>query len=61
MDMIPFGQLQLMSPPSSDVKKTVMDKGDIALAGRGKPHLSAQQRPNGDILLLSAQWPRLLS
>ena len=35
MDMIPFGQLQLMSPPSSDVKKTVMDKGDIALAGKG--------------------------
>ena len=35
MDMIPFGQLQLMSPPSSDGKKTVMDKGDIALAGKG--------------------------
>ena len=35
MDMIPFGQLQLMSPPSSDDEKTVMDKGDIALAGKG--------------------------
>ncbi|MEC7280517.1 MAG: glycoside hydrolase family 27 protein, partial [Verrucomicrobiota bacterium] len=35
MDMIPFGQLQLMSPPSSDGAKTVMDKGDIALAGKG--------------------------
>lgn len=35
MDMIPFGQLQLMSPPSKDAKKTVMDKGDIALAGKG--------------------------
>ncbi len=35
MDMIPFGQLQLMSPPSSDGEKTVMDKGDIALAGKG--------------------------
>ena len=35
MDMIPFGRLQLMSPPSSDGAKTVMDKGDIALAGKG--------------------------
>jgi hypothetical protein len=35
MDMIPFGQLQLMSPPSKDAKKTVMDKGDVALAGKG--------------------------
>jgi hypothetical protein len=35
MDMIPFGQLQLMSPPSSDGTKTVMDKGDVALAGKG--------------------------
>jgi hypothetical protein len=35
MDMIPFGQLQLMSPPSTNPKKTVMDKGDIALAGKG--------------------------
>ncbi len=35
MDMIPFGQLQLMSPPSSDSSKTVLDKGDIALAGKG--------------------------
>jgi alpha-galactosidase len=35
MDMIPFGQLQLMSPPSKDAKKTPMDKGDIALAGKG--------------------------
>jgi len=35
MDMIPFGQLQLMSPPSTNPKKTVMDKGDVALAGKG--------------------------
>jgi len=35
MDMIPFGQLQLMSPPSEDESKTLMDKGDIALAGKG--------------------------
>jgi len=35
MDMIPFGQLQLMSPPSRDKKKSVMSKGDIALAGKG--------------------------
>jgi len=35
MDMIPFGQLQLMSPPSEDDSKTPMDKGDIALAGKG--------------------------
>lgn len=35
MDMIPFGQLQLMSPPSKDGSRTPMDKGDIALAGKG--------------------------
>ncbi len=35
MDMIPFGQLQLMSPPSKDTSKSPMDKGDIALAGKG--------------------------
>jgi hypothetical protein len=35
MDMIPFGQLQLMSPPGADPSKTVMDKGDNALAGVG--------------------------
>lgn len=35
MDMIPFGQLQLMSPPSTNPKKTPMDKGDVALAGKG--------------------------
>ena len=35
MDMIPFGQLQLMSPPSEDESKTLMDKGGIALAGKG--------------------------
>ena len=35
MDMIPFGQLQLMSPPSVDLSKTVLDKGDIALSGKG--------------------------
>jgi len=35
MDMIPFGQLQLMSPPSKDPSKDVMSKGDVALAGKG--------------------------
>ena len=35
MDMIPFGQLQLMSPPSKDETKSPMDKGDVALAGKG--------------------------
>jgi hypothetical protein len=33
MDMIPFGQLQLMSPPGK--QKDPMAKGDIALAGKG--------------------------
>lgn len=33
MDMIPFGRLQLMSPPGQS--GDVMNKGDIALAGRG--------------------------
>lgn len=41
LDMIPFGQLQLMSPPSKDASKSLMDKGDIALAGRGV-HRSCQ-------------------
>lgn len=35
MDMIPFGHLQLMSPPSSEGARSVMDKGDIALSGKG--------------------------
>lgn len=35
MDMIPFGPLQLMSPPSKDPKKGVMSKGDVALSGKG--------------------------
>lgn len=35
MDMIPFGQLQLMSPPSKNNEKSVLDKGDIALSGKG--------------------------
>lgn len=33
MDMIPFGQLQLMSPPGK--QKDPMAKGDIALTGKG--------------------------
>jgi len=33
MDMIPFGQLQLMSPPGK--QKDSMQKGDIALSGKG--------------------------
>ena len=35
MDMIPFGQLQLMSPPGKDTSRSVFAKGDIALAGKG--------------------------
>ena len=35
MDMIPFGQLQLMSPPGKDASRSPMEKGDIALAGKG--------------------------
>ncbi|MBF0196330.1 MAG: glycoside hydrolase family 27 protein [Planctomycetes bacterium] len=35
MDMIPFGQLQLMSPPSKDKNKSPLSKGDVALAGKG--------------------------
>lgn len=33
LDMIPFGQLQLMNPPGK--KGDVMSKGDVALAGKG--------------------------
>jgi alpha-galactosidase len=35
MDMIPFGQLAMMSPPSKDPGKDVLSKGDVALAGKG--------------------------
>lgn len=45
MDMIPFGRLQLMSPPNSDPSKTVMDKGDIALSGKGTDRQSMLTRP----------------
>ena len=45
MDMIPFGQLQLMSPPSADGAKTVMDKGDVALAGKGVHRQSQLTKP----------------
>lgn len=45
MDMIPFGQLQLMSPPSEDANKTVMDKGDVALAGKGVTRWSQLTKP----------------
>ena len=45
MDMIPFGQLQLMSPPSEDESKTPMDKGDIALAGKGVNRWCQLSRP----------------
>lgn len=45
MDMIPFGQLQLMSPPSEDASKTVMDKGDVALAGKGVTRWSQLSKP----------------
>ena len=41
MDMIPFGQLQLMSPPSKDLKS----KGDIALAGKGVNRCSQLTKP----------------
>jgi hypothetical protein len=45
MDMIPFGQLQLMSPPGKDENKTVMDKGDVALAGKGTTRWSQLTSP----------------
>jgi hypothetical protein len=45
MDMIPFGQLQLMSPPGKDKSKDVMSKGDIALAGKGVNRWSQFTRP----------------
>jgi hypothetical protein len=45
MDMIPFGQLQLMSPPSKDGSKTPMDKGDIALAGKGVKRWCQLKKP----------------
>ena len=45
MDMIPFGQLQLMSPPSEDESKTLFDKGDIALAGKGVNRWCQLSRP----------------
>lgn len=45
MDMIPFGQLQLMSPASTDASKTSMDKGDIALAGKGTRRWCQLTRP----------------
>jgi arylsulfatase A-like enzyme len=45
MDMIPFGQLQLMSPPSEDESRTVMDKGDVALAGKGTRRWSQLTKP----------------
>ena len=50
MDMIPFGELQLMSPPSADTSKTVLDKGDIALAGKGGASgLPVNETTNGDV------------
>jgi len=45
MDMIPFGELQLMSPPSADTSKTVLDKGDIALAGKGVHRVCQLTKP----------------
>ena len=45
MDMIPFGELQLMSPPSADASKTVLDKGDIALAGKGVHRVCQLTKP----------------
>ncbi len=45
MDMIPFGQLQLMSPPSKDKSRDVMSKGDIALAGKGVNRWSQLTKP----------------
>jgi alpha-galactosidase len=35
MDMIPFGQLQVMSRRSADPTRNIMSKGDIALTGKG--------------------------
>ena len=44
MDMIPFGQLQLMSPPGKDSSRSVLDKGDIALSGKGVKRWSQLSR-----------------
>ena len=56
MDMIPFGQLQLMSPPSSDGAKTVMDKGDIALAGKGFAAGASSIATRWRLLLQCVPW-----
>ncbi len=45
MDMIPFGRLQVMSPPSDDPEKSVMSKGDIALSGKGVRRWSQLNKP----------------
>ncbi len=45
MDMIPFGKLQLMSPPSADPTRDIMSKGDIALAGKGVIRQSQLTKP----------------
>lgn len=45
MDMIPFGQLQLMSPPGAQAEVSLFSKGDIALAGKGVNRRSQLTRP----------------
>ena len=45
MDMIPFGQLQLMSPPSKNKEKSLLDKGDIALSGKGVHRVCQLSKP----------------
>ncbi|MEC7487101.1 MAG: glycoside hydrolase family 27 protein [Verrucomicrobiota bacterium] len=44
MDMIPFGQLQLMSPLAKDKSRSVLAKGDIALSGKGVKRWSQLSR-----------------
>lgn len=45
MDMIPFGQLQLMSPPGTNSQGSPFSKGDIALAGKGVNRWCQLSRP----------------
>lgn len=45
MDMIPFGQLQMMSPPADHTDHSLGSNGDIALAGKGVNRWSKLTKP----------------
>lgn len=45
MDMIPFGQLQLMSPVCEDTEDSPLSNGEIALAGKGVNRWSQLSKP----------------